>query len=178
MAKRVVLSASPQALGKCSRVAKELSGMLTKTFPNDEITFIRLADLSIQYCKGCNTCKESGECFMEDDMQVIFDALNTSSALYVVAPIYFSGPSANYKAVIDRLQPYFWSSAKEKPMHPAYLIAIGDGGDPHGYEPLIGCTRSGLAVAGFQLVDVQAYIGMEYRQIVDNMARDLFDREG
>jgi multimeric flavodoxin WrbA len=80
--------------------------------------------------------------------------------LIVVSPVYFAGPPAPYKALLDRMQPFYerWDRDRRRGVHarkrPARLIAVGEGGDPHGYDPLVVCTRSALAVAGFSLMPV------------------------
>ncbi|MBQ9069444.1 MAG: flavodoxin family protein [Eggerthellaceae bacterium] len=174
MANRTIICASPRAMGKSARVAKGLATALSRHFPADKVETLRLADLDIHHCIGCNACEATGECFMEDDMATVLDALASTDALYIVSPVYFAGPPANYKAMIDRFQPHYWLETRKKPKHQACLVVLGDGGDPNGYAPLVDCTRSGLAVAGFQLAQVYAYIGLDSDRIVDNVERDLF----
>ena len=50
------------------------------------------------------------------------------------------------KALLDRLQPYFHRSAHAAQAAPLSFM-VGAGGDPPGFEPLIGTVRSALSVA-------------------------------
>ncbi len=177
MAKRTVICASPRAMGKSARVAKGLSDMLAKRFPEDDVEYIRLADLNIHHCIGCNTCEHDGACFMEDDMAGMLDTLAGTDALYVVSPVYFAGPPANYKAFLDRLQPHFYLQTRKAPKSDAHLVVVGDGGDPNGYDPLVVCTRSALAVGGFKLQSVHPFIGADSSDIVSRLSDDLVEGE-
>lgn len=158
MVDRIVICASPRAMGKSARAAKDLRDVLARVYPADNAEVLRLADLDIHHCNGCNACEAEGECFMDDGMTTVLDAFERAEVLYIVSPIYFAGPPGNYKAMLDRLQPYYWEWEPGQPKRPAVLIALGDGGDPNGYEPIITCTRSALAVAGFKLVQSYTYI--------------------
>lgn len=96
-------------------------------------------------------------------MAELLRLLRVADELTLVSPVYFAGPPSQLKAVLDRFQPCYWAGLRKGPKRPAHLIAVGEGGDPHGFEPLVVICRSALAVAGFELVDVQARIGREGR---------------
>jgi len=98
---------------------------------------------------------------MRDDMDCVISALDDSVELFVVSPVYFAGPPAQYKSLLDRLQPRYWTCARTRPKHLAHLIVLGEGGDPHGFGPLEVCTRSALSCAGFRLEDVFPCIGAD-----------------
>ena len=55
---------------------------------------------------------------------------------------------------------------------------VGEGGDPHGFDPLVGCVRSAAAVAGFRLERVLDWVGKidESGEIVDEA--DEYSVEG
>ena len=95
----------------------------------------------------------------DDDMQDIYALLPDADELIVVSPVFFSGAPASMKAVLDRLQPHFWAGSRKAPKRPATLHVIGEGGDPHGYDPLVSEVRSALAVAGFRLERVLDWVG-------------------
>jgi multimeric flavodoxin WrbA len=87
------------------------------------------------------------------------EALDEADELHVVSPVYFAGPPSQFKALLDRLQPHYWKNTRTLPKRPAYLHVVGEGGDPHGFEPLVTICRSALSVAGFTLETVTPYIG-------------------
>ena len=126
-------------------------------------------------------------CVFDDDMQTLYDLLDDADDLTVVCPVYFSGAPALMKCVLDRLQPYFWvtqvrgrqlmregrfgssgqsalsgRSAFEQRLlakRPATLHIVGEGGDPHGFAPLVSEMKSSLACAGFRLERVLDWVG-------------------
>lgn len=101
----------------------------------------------------------SARCALFDDMQQVYEALDICNELFVVSPVYFAGVPANFKALLDRLQPYFWTNIRQAVKRPAYLYVVGEGGDPHGFVPLVGTVRSALSVAGFHLKEVHDWVG-------------------
>ena len=97
-------------------------------------------------------------CVIRDDMDDIYPLLEDADELIVVAPVYFAGPSSQLKAVLDRFQPYFWTRQRAR-RRPCTLHVVGEGGDPHGFDPLVGTVRSAAAVAGFRLERVLDWVG-------------------
>ncbi|WP_041225197.1 flavodoxin family protein [Cryptobacterium curtum] len=165
----LVMCGSP-ADGICRRAAQTALHLLAEQHPTDEVKLIDVAALNMSWCVGCNRCKDLGRCFMRDDMDEVIATLSRASSLSVVAPVYFAGPSAPYKALLDRLQPLFWNrmhnAGKTDVRRSARLLVVGQGGDPHGFDPLVVCTRSALAVAGFLLDVVEACIGQDAEEIL------------
>lgn len=154
----VILQASPRMRGRCARWADELATASAEAGRTADI--IPIARLRIGGCRGCDACKPAPHrCIIRDDMDQVREQLESAERLAVVSPIYFAGPPSQLKAVFDRLQPYFWAGTRHMPKRPAALYVVGDGGDPHGYQPLITIARSALAVAGFSLERVEERIG-------------------
>ncbi|MDR2587490.1 MAG: flavodoxin family protein [Coriobacteriales bacterium] len=131
-----------------------------------------LSKKRINPCIGCGGCNETGNCVFAgkthngrfiDDYLELKAVLERVDALAIVAPLYFAGPPAQLKALYDRMQPYWvrryllGHTAPEK--RPAQLFVVGGGGDAHGHAPLVGSTKSALAVAGFNLEKVNNFIG-------------------
>lgn len=158
---RTIICGSPRRTGRSAYVAQGLEAMLSKAYPADHVVAVHVGDADISPCIGCDRCRTTGRCFMRDDMDRVISALGDSVELFVVSPVYFAGPPAQYKALLDRLQPCYWKRTRTQPKHPAHLVVLGEGGDPHGFEPLEVCTRSALACAGFRLEDVSPCIGID-----------------
>lgn len=155
---RTIICASPRPHGACATATREASRLLAVAGEPAPCTFF-LHELEVAPCIGCDRCKQLGRCFMRDDMDRVIAALDATDVLYVASPVYFAGPPAGYKALLDRLQPYFWTFERGGARRPAHLLVSGAGGDPHGFDPLVVCTRSALAVAGFRLASVVPCIG-------------------
>ena len=151
MAERTIICASPRLAGRSASAVALAEGLLAQRFGQDTLTRIDLARLSIAPCVGCDACRTAGSCFQHDDMDGLLATLARTDELFIASPVYFAGPPAGYKAFLDRLQPLYWGDARHGRRRPAHLLAVGEGGDPYGWEPLAVCTRSALHVAGFSL---------------------------
>ncbi len=103
------------------------------------------------------------QCVIDDDFPEIREHLDAADALIVVSPVYFSGAPAQMKALLDRMQPYFWSDARthvhEQGARPMILHVVGESSGPHGFDPLIGTVKAAFAVAGFKLERVYDWVG-------------------
>ena len=78
------------------------------------------------------------QCVIDDDMFEVRKHLDAADELIVVSPVYFAGAPAQLKALLDRMQPYFHSTVRRGEKRPLVLHVVGEGGDPHGFEPLVG----------------------------------------
>lgn len=142
------------------QISLALAQAIHERFPDDGISFIAGHEMQVNPCMACDACKEDSTCVIEDHMTAIRETLDNTTQLIVVSPVYFAGPPAQYKALLDRMQPYYWHRNPD-PKRLLSLVVVGDGGDPHGYEPLVTCTRSAFSCAGFQLDTVVPAIAME-----------------
>lgn len=104
-------------------------------------------------------------CVIEDDMAEVYPLIDAADELTLVSPVYFAGPPSQLKALLDRFQPYYWErvagggASNGAAPRPATLHVVGEGGDPHGFEPLIGVVRSACGAAGFRLERVLDWVG-------------------
>ena len=180
--KRVIVVGSPRSKGRSAHLAEMLFEANIDECPEDEIFLVPVSEVEVGPCVGCGACRKKMEvilrdedgnevseskhrCIFDDDMQTLYDLLDDADELIVVSPIYFSGAPAPMKCVLDRLQPYFWASrevALEERLankRPATLHVVGEGNDPHGFDPLVSEVRSATAVAGFRLERVLDWVG-------------------
>ena len=70
---------------------------------------IYLDNLNIKPCRSCGVDPNPKYCLFEDDMKIIYDALQCCDAIVLGSPVYFDTVSAQVKLMIDRsncLMPY------------------------------------------------------------------------
>ena len=183
---RVIVVGSPRPDGRSALLADELFNACIEECPEDGVSIVSVASLEVSACRGCDACRvatemperlpeaddnlamipevvESGalahRCVIHDDMTDVRKHLDAADELIVVSPVYFAGAPAQLKALMDRLQPYYWSGLRSQVRRPMVLHVVGEGGDPHGFEPLIGTARSAFACAGFELELVLDWVG-------------------
>lgn len=93
------------------------------------------------------------QCVIEDDFSEVRKHIDAADELIVVSPVYFAGAPSQFKALLDRMQPYYRSNlrTRTKERRPMTLHVIREGGDPHGYAGLVASVKSAFGVAGFTL---------------------------
>lgn len=158
---RLIVMGSPRSAGRSARLAELVFEACIEECPDDELALVPVSELSIAGCTGCDACRfsEGHVCAIEDDMVQVRELIDDAEELIVVSPVYFSGAPSQMKALLDRLQPYFWAGARHGEKRPATLHIVGEGGDPHGYGALVGEVRSALSCACFSLTRVLDWVG-------------------
>jgi multimeric flavodoxin WrbA len=72
-----------------------------------ETTKLKLGELRISGCIECNDCYAAGECSTDDDMSLVYEAIEAADRFIIASPIFFMGLPAQLKAAIDRCQRYW-----------------------------------------------------------------------
>jgi len=69
-----------------------------------------LYDFEIAACVDCRACKKGNfKCAIGDSMQVLYPKLEEADVIVFGTPLYWYGPSAKMKLLIDRLRPFIAS---------------------------------------------------------------------
>lgn len=183
---RVIVVGSPRPDGRSALLADELFNACIEECPEDGVSIVSVASVEVGPCRGCDACKPATSapeklpeeddnlavmplvaasdallhrCIVHDDMTDVRKHLDAADELIVVSPVYFASAPAQLKCLMDRLQPYYWSNLRQGAKRPMVLHVVGEGGDPHGIEPLIGTVRSAFSCAGFELEMVLDWVG-------------------
>ncbi|MDY7078920.1 MAG: flavodoxin family protein [Chloroflexota bacterium] len=61
-----------------------------------------LSKLDIAPCRGCDACHKTGVCVQQDDMLPLLEQMGRSSIWVLGTPVYWWGPTAWFKAFLDR----------------------------------------------------------------------------
>jgi len=61
-----------------------------------------LSELEIAPCLACDACLETGKCVHQDDMTALLGQMRRSEIWVLGTPIYWWGPSAQFKTFLDR----------------------------------------------------------------------------
>jgi len=67
-----------------------------------ETKLIFLGDYNIKDCNGCEGCRDTYKCVVNDDMQKLYPAILESDAVILGSPTYFYNITADMKSFIDR----------------------------------------------------------------------------
>lgn len=107
-----------------------------------------LDELDIRPCKGCFACDKTNQCVQEDDMAELITQMKASTVWVLGTPIYWWGPSAQFKAFLDR-----WVSiSREHFRAKRVILTIPMGGGSEGY------ARHTVGM----LQDVFDYLGIQH----------------
>ena len=162
----LILVGSPRKDGRCAQLAAALKDCFH--VEGFKVCLYPLSDYPVAACNGCGACSATGECvIVNDGFGVLSRHIDSCAAAVIVAPVYFAGPSAWLKAALDRCQVY-WARryVLGQPLpaqRPAHLVAVGEGGDPFGFEPLKTICTSALNSTGLRIDgSVHDFVGSNF----------------
>jgi multimeric flavodoxin WrbA len=90
-----------------------------------QVKNLRVREMSIEHCRGCDSCRETGTCAIDDDMQQVYDAFRWCDAIIVSSPVYSRNVAARLMALLER----HYAVNQERPLEgkPGGAIAVGAG---------------------------------------------------
>ena len=182
---RLIIVGSPRAHGRSAALAAELFDACIDECPEDGLSILSVSSLHVSGCLGCDACRNTSQvpefdpeaplppcarvrksdalqhqCVItDDDMAEVREHLDACHELNLVVPVYFASVPSQFKAWLDRLQPYFWSNLRRKKPRPCIVHIVGEGNDPFGFDPLITTLQSSLYCAGFSIERVLDWVG-------------------
>lgn len=141
---------------------------------------IILNELAIKPCQECGGCYETGACIIDDDMQIIYDKLAQAHGLIVASPIFFSGISAQLKAMIDRIQCHWigkYRLGKEittlpEPREGVFISVRGQQGHAV-FKSAAKPVKALMATEGFRYLDDLFCEALDYKGAVQNQPEAL-----
>ncbi len=107
-----------------------------------DIDRVYVRELDLSGCQECGGCDETGTCVIQDDMQDVYDRLDWADTIVIGTPVFFYGPPAKLKALIDRGQA-MWSrrmlnkspaQRKTYDSGTGYLVGVGATKGPNLFE--------------------------------------------
>lgn len=102
----LIVIGSPRKSGNTNAMAEILIEELN--YSDIEVSIVFLNDNKFCGCIDCRACKK-GElvCTIKDDMQELYRKIEDANVLVFGTPIYWFGPTAQMKTMLDRFRPYF-----------------------------------------------------------------------
>ena len=99
----LVLLGSPRKKGNSESAAVTVVEQIIGT-TGGKAEYIRLAAEEIAPCIACGGCEKTGQCIVKDDMIDLYGKVDEADLIFLAAPTYFYGLSAQIKRFIDRIQ--------------------------------------------------------------------------
>ncbi len=120
----LILNGSPRKKGNTNILTEHLIKHLPETI-NTETVY--LYDYEIRPCTDCRACKKGDMvCVLKDSMQKLYTKIEQSDVIVVGTPIYWFGPTAKTKLLLDRFRP-FYGNKRLSGKKMALLLPAGDG---------------------------------------------------
>ena len=86
--------------------------------------------LSVHGCQNCAKCEDTPKCYIEDDLSQVLDDIEKCDSLIIALPIFFNGPCAQFKMLLDRLYSHMGEGLKPRfPGKKLVMIITHDGPD-------------------------------------------------
>jgi multimeric flavodoxin WrbA len=126
-----------------------------------------LDELDVRPCRACNVCQKTGACAQQDGMAGLLERMRCSDVWVLGTPVYWWGPTAQFKAFLDR-----WYGAKGttfRGRRVVLAVPLG-GGDPHYARHTVGMLTDVLSYLGMDLVATVLAPGAQGRGAVQGHA--------
>lgn len=148
-----------------------------------ETESIVLHNLDISPCRHCDGCLKAGQCIIKDDMQWIYAKLRKADRLILASPVFFMGPTAQAKIMIDRCQA-LWvmkyvlkqsvalNSDKERK---GLFISVGGASSPRMPQPLLAIIKSFFVVLDIVLTGEIAFPQIDGKKAIKKHPTALHD---
>jgi len=91
---------SPRVGGNTEQLVAEALRVAAEEGAETEL--LRLADKEVKPCDACLSCRETGECHIEDDFRPIFEKMVEADGIILASPVYFGSATPQIMALIDR----------------------------------------------------------------------------
>jgi multimeric flavodoxin WrbA len=123
-----------------------------------------LYNYEISPCIDCRKCKQNDcVCVLDDGMQGIYPKIDVADLIVFATPLYWYGPSAKMKLLIDRIRPYV-ANKKLKGKKAVVVAPAGDG--PKACGPLIEMFRMSFDYLGVEFVGKILGTAFERKEIL------------
>lgn len=129
-------------------------------------------DYEIAPCIDCRRCKDTPNvCVLHDDMLLIYPKIEEADVIVFGTPLYWYGPTAKMKLLIDRLRPYIASRKLEG--RRGVVVAPSEEG-PEACQCLVEMFRKSFAYIGMEFAGAilpKAYERGESKQNQDELTK-------
>jgi multimeric flavodoxin WrbA len=168
--KILALIGSPRRKGNTELLVEQiLKGSRAKGHTTEKLF---LYDYTISLCVDCRSCKKGDYvCCINDEMQKIYPLMEEADVIIFGTPVYWYGPTAKMKMLIDRMRP-FVENNKLKGKRAVVVAPSAEGTEACG--PLLEMFRLSFKYLGIEFVGktfVKAYEKGEIRKNKGEMER-------
>lgn len=118
----LALTGSPRKNGNSNYLVEEFTKGATEK--GHKVFRFDAAHSSVHPCMACNACGMDGPCVFNDDFNIVREHLIPADMVVFATPMYYFGPSAQLKAVVDRF--YATNGQIHVPKKAALILTYAD----------------------------------------------------
>lgn len=118
MKKIIVVTSSPRKNGNSETLARKFAQ--GSAFSGNDVQFIAIRDLNLQFCTGCMYCKTHDKCVLNDGMNALYHQFENADVIAFATPVYYYAACGQLKTFLDRLNPLY---PRKNKFRDVYLIA-------------------------------------------------------
>jgi multimeric flavodoxin WrbA len=165
----IVIHGSARDDGNSRTLCEALCEAATSSRPDVEVEIVRAYDAGVDPCIDCGGCEEDqvGCIHQRDGWHDLESKLRAADVLVIATPVYFMGPPAPLKAMIDRLQALWWHrerggtvATNTGPFRRGGLVLTA-AGEEAVFAPSRRIALAALNTLGFDLVGIVLGDGLE-----------------
>ena len=145
--KVLMINGSPKANGNTAIALEEMKKVFEQE--NIEVEYFHVGNKNIRGCVSCYSCKNTGKCVFDDEVNAIAKNFEECDGLVVGSPVYYASANSTLVSFLTRL---FYSAPFDKTMKVgAAVVAARRGGLSSTFDELNKFfTISGMPVASSQ----------------------------
>ena len=174
----VVILGSPRKKGNSQTLAETVVSAITASHQSS-VEYLYLHGMKdLNPCLGCGGCEKTGMCVVKDDLIELYQKVDEADIIFLVTPVYFYGPTAQLKTLIDRFQAR-WSRKyllhqrfRRNDKRRGYLLATAATKGDKVFDPCILIAKS-----FFDTIDVDYGDDMVVRSVDERGALKNNDKE-
>ena len=107
--KVLLLNGSPRMNGNITLALKEMEQVFAEN--GVEFETIRLGNKVIRGCVACESCRKTGRCVFDDEVNVIAEKFREADGLVIASPVYYGSANGTLMSALQRL---FYSTHFDK----------------------------------------------------------------
>ncbi|MFX1357681.1 MAG: flavodoxin family protein [Promethearchaeota archaeon] len=116
-----------------------------------QVEKVILNQLDIKPCQACDSCYKTGHCVQNDDMVNLFEKMEHNKVWVLGTPIYWWGPTAQFKTFLDRWYNPIHQNFKGK--QKVILVIPFEGEHPKYARHTVGMLKDVLEYLNIELLE-------------------------
>lgn len=153
---------SPRHNGNTAALLSHILGSASAN--GAETEYIALGDITIRECDGCHACWRGFECVKRDDMNNVYPLIDHSDIIVFGTPVYWYGPTALMKGLIDRMVFYNCPETRQRIAGTrAVLVIPFEESDIKKAAPTVSIFEMSLGYLGIPIIETLIVPGVTLR---------------